>query len=410
MEPEAEAAPEVIGQRVAQLYRELRLHSAAKLQQVLRKEGIRLPLQGINDIVDGTGARQIFRPPAQFPGHVTASRLEDRWAADVISFMSNPVTTEEGTFTDVLVIQDIFSRFLYAYAMQTKREVPDKFEYLLKLEERIPRELNTDRGTEFTSARFQAVVQTYGIKHVFKVGHNDLATVDRAIGVLKTKLAIISAEDGTNWLEELQPTVKAMNRLGNKGLLDNAPYDVEDNDELRFRLRQLNAEMAHENAQLAEKRRAKLEDKQGFRTLMANLGVHTTRRAGQPNWSSDVKQVASTLGGRVYDTEGREYDTRLVMPVPLDSSAVQAVFGGGNKVRDEKRREATNEFRRDLVKLLGSGNLHMGAAAREMKKIPAFHKTLDELRLTFRGFVDLWEDFEVVGRGPAQRVRVRSRK
>ena len=399
--------PDAVGQRVAQLYRELRLPSAAKLQQVLRKEGIQLPLQGIKDIVDGTGARQIFRPPVQFPGHVTASRLEDRWAADVISFMSNPVTTEEGTFTDVLVIQDIFSRFLNAYAMQSKREVPDKLEYLLKLEERIPRELNTDRGTEFTSARFQAVVQKYGIKHVFKVGHNDLATVDRAIGVLKTKLAIISAEDGTNWLEELQPTVKAMNRLGNRGLLDNAPYDVEHDDELRFRLRQLNAEMAHENAQLAEKRRAKLEDKRGFRTLMANLGVHTLRRAGLPNWSSDVKQVASTLGGRVYDTEGGSHDTRLVLPVPLDSSPVQAIFGGGNRVRDEKRREATAEFRHDLVTLLGSGDLHLGTAAREMKKQQNFNRKLDELRLTFRGFVDLWPDFEIIGRGPAQRVRVK---
>ena len=123
--------------------------------------------------------------------------------------------------------------------------------------------------------------------------------------------------------------------------------------------------MAHENAQLAEKRRVKLEDKQGFRTLMANLGVHTLRRTGMPNWSSDVKQVASTLGGKVYDQEGRAYDTRLVMPVP-ESSPVQTIFGGGNRVRDEKRREATSEFRRDLAKLLGAGDLHLGTAAREM--------------------------------------------
>ena len=77
-------------------------------------------------------------------------------------------------------------------------------------------------------------------------------------------------------------------------------------DELRFKLRQLNAEMAHDNAQLAEQRNVKLEDKQGFKTLMANLGVHKLRRANMPNWSSDVKQVASTLGGKVYDKEGRE--------------------------------------------------------------------------------------------------------
>ena len=73
--------------------------------------------------------------------------------------------------------------------------------------------------------------------------------------------------------------------------------------------------MAHENAQMAEKRRAKLEDKQGFRTLVANLGVHTLRRAGLLKWSSDIKQVASTMGGKVYDTEGRIFDTRLVPPV-----------------------------------------------------------------------------------------------
>ena len=38
-------------------------------------------------------------------------------------------------------------------------------------------------------------------------------------------------------------------------------------------------------------------------------------------------------------------------------------------MRDEKRREATNEYRHDLVMLLGAGDLHLGTAAREMKKI-----------------------------------------
>ena len=94
----------------------------------------------------------------QFPGHVTASRREDRWVADVISLMSNPVETD-GTFTNVLVIQDIFSRFLWAYAMQSKREVPEHFESLINTESRVPRELNTDRGTELTSAKLQALMQ-----------------------------------------------------------------------------------------------------------------------------------------------------------------------------------------------------------------------------------------------------------
>ena len=50
---------------MAALYRELGQPSAPKLQAVLRKQGIFLPLQGIKDIVDDTGARQIFKPPVK---------------------------------------------------------------------------------------------------------------------------------------------------------------------------------------------------------------------------------------------------------------------------------------------------------------------------------------------------------
>ena len=81
---------------MAALYRELGQPSAPKLQAVLRKQGIFLPLQGIRDIVDDTGARQIFRPPVKYPGHVTAARMEDRWAADVNSFMSRPANATTG--------------------------------------------------------------------------------------------------------------------------------------------------------------------------------------------------------------------------------------------------------------------------------------------------------------------------
>ena len=70
--------------------------------------------------------------------------------------------------------------------------------------------------------------------------------------------------------------------------------------------------------------------------------------------------MASTLGGKVSGSEGKEYDTRLVLPVPLESTPVQTILGGGNKVRDENRRESTSEYRHDLIKLLGAGGPTFG--------------------------------------------------
>ena len=176
-----------------------------------------------------------------------------------MSFESRPV---EG-FTNVLLIQDVFSRFLWASPMGSKKETTRAFRTHLNVTGRVCRELSTDKGTEFTSAEFQGLVAEEGIHHRFKVALNDLSTIDRAMGVLKDRIAVIAAEAGDSWLDALQTAVNAHNSLDAKALLDNAPEDVAQDDELRFRLRQENADRRHENVELATKRREKLEAEGG---------------------------------------------------------------------------------------------------------------------------------------------------
>ena len=165
-----------------------------------------------------------------------------------------------------------------------------------------------------------------GIYLRFKVALNDLSIIDRAMGVLKDRIAVIAAEAGDSWLDALQTAVNARNSLDAKSLLDNAPEDVEGDDELRFRLRQENARKRQENVELAIKRKEKLEAEGGFRTLLQKEGVK--RRTGLPNWSSDVRQVAKAMGGVVYDQQGEKHDTRKVLPVPAASSGIMEVFRG----------------------------------------------------------------------------------
>ena len=174
-------------QMIRELYTELAFPTNKRLQSALLKEGIKVSLNDIKNITSTTGSRQILQPPPSYQGNITSRKIDDRWAADLLSFESRPASRPTSTFRHVLLVQDIFSRFLWAEAFSTKTQVTAAFERILN-RGRIPRELNTDKGSEFTSREFQTMLDRRRIQHELKVGLNDIATLDRAMGVLKTCL------------------------------------------------------------------------------------------------------------------------------------------------------------------------------------------------------------------------------
>ena len=168
---------EALGERVATLYKELSYPSEAKFKAALGKRGIQVPHEFVRQLVGEQGSRQLFAPPPRFTGKVTAQRVDERWSADVIDFQSK--TKDKNAPVYVLLVQDIFSRFLFAAALRSKAEVESAFLRLLRNTKRKPAELNTDSGSEFTSASFQSLLQREGIYHVIKEAPQDLATLCR---------------------------------------------------------------------------------------------------------------------------------------------------------------------------------------------------------------------------------------
>jgi len=83
---------------------------------------------------------------------VYSAKLDDRWAADLIDYTSQPV----GKTTHVLIVQDIFSRFIWTAAMSGTAQTTEAFQKILDTG-RSPRELNTDKAGEWTNTRFQAL-------------------------------------------------------------------------------------------------------------------------------------------------------------------------------------------------------------------------------------------------------------
>ena len=118
-------------QRIRELYTELAFPTNKRLQSALLKEGIKVSLNDIKNITSTTGSRQILQPPPSYRGNITSRKIDDRWAADLLSFESRPATRPTATYRHVLLAHDIFSRFLWAEAFSTKTQVTAAFERIL---------------------------------------------------------------------------------------------------------------------------------------------------------------------------------------------------------------------------------------------------------------------------------------
>ncbi|MDP6126001.1 MAG: hypothetical protein QGH20_09640, partial [Candidatus Latescibacteria bacterium] len=136
--------PEELGRRIAAIYREMSYPGATRFRAALRKRGINVSAEFVKEIVADQGTRQLFAPPPRFTGFVTSRHVDERWACDLMDFSAK---STKGSPVRVLIVQDIFSRFLFAKAIRYKAEVRAAFERLLEDTNRKPEELNSDRGT-----------------------------------------------------------------------------------------------------------------------------------------------------------------------------------------------------------------------------------------------------------------------
>ena len=394
---EPDETPEELGRKVASLYRDMSYPSAAKFKAALRKKQINVSMDFINDVVADQSVRQLTAPAPKFTGHVTSRKIDARWMGDLMDYTAKSV---KGSPQHVLIIQDVFSRFIFAKALKSKADVTAAFSRIVEETGRKCEELNTDRGSEFTSSTFQSRLRDLGIPHRLKVGPQDLATLDRAIGTLRATLSRRTAEGGT-WWEELDAAVKSINNSEHAALFMQEPGEVKDDEDLRFDLRYHNAEMASENQELAKKRGDKLVAKSAFRTLLP-LKTGFRRRAGQQNWSEKIHTVDRIESGRVVDTDGNSFPMSTVLPIAGTTvpSAASSFAQGGNTKVDEKRRIALRPWLRDMMDIIRSDSgISINMLSRRMRDKPGFSDALKAQRATVTQAVKLYPEIRIEKKG-----------
>ena len=242
----------------------------------------------------------------------------------------------------ILVVQDVFSRKIWARPLRTKRpeEVASAFASILQEAGTKAQELVVDKGGEFRKD-FRDYVTAQGIQLNTKTSQRQISTLDSAIGSLKSALVRdLRRARADDWVSRLSKVVAGQNNVPRKDYLDGkTPASVEGDEALQKKLEAKNREYNQHNRKRIQEREAQLLEAGYFRVMLDR--PLNFARGFKPKWSDEVHKVASTNWDEVVDSTGKTYKTKFTLPVPdhaetLPPSRIEA--GRPTQAEDRKNR------------------------------------------------------------------------
>ena len=368
--------------QLSKLWEDLAAPSAKVFMQALRSRGIQVRASDVRDFIASKSERQILQPGNRFTGKIAAFDKHDRWAADIISYVSRPVVQTGKEYKYILVVQDMFSRYLWTAPLVSVADTTEAFERMVK--SIAPRALVVDRGVEFRAAKFQAVCAKHDITLEYKEtqdGNGPTSRLDAAIGQFKRiSVRLQELGKGKTWMDVVYKATNAFNS-SHHGATDAPPNSM--SDSVILEQRKENAAHAAHNDREIRARKAKLLKMGGFRTLNPKKrGLR--RRADAETWGRRIHTVVSfPRAARVVDEDGLEFATKRVLAVPLDSTPLEAKTTVEDKLRP---------YAEDMRELLPEGQAAFAARIQESLTRPGLEAVLRGAKLTTAAFIDMFPD------------------
>ena len=142
---------------LSQLWEELAAPSATAFLKALRARWISAREADVREFGSSKSQRQIIQTGVKSTGKIVAHYPDDRWAADVINYTSRPAERNKKKFAHALIVQDMFSRYLWTAEMSSVPDTTATSTKILESTDRRPRMLTTDKGPEFVANSFEEV-------------------------------------------------------------------------------------------------------------------------------------------------------------------------------------------------------------------------------------------------------------
>ena len=167
---------------------------------------------------------------------VNVSGLDDQWDMDLMDMTK--YVKENNDMAFVLVVIDIFSKFLWLRSLKDKRgsTVSIALADIFKTG-RQPNRIRSDKGQEFKAKPVQMLLQRRGIKHIFAQNTEVKANyAERVIKTIKTKITrYFTYKQSYRYIDKLQQFATSYNKT-HHSTIDKEPISVNKNNEEEVRL------------------------------------------------------------------------------------------------------------------------------------------------------------------------------
>lgn len=344
---------------VKAVYEELNFPGLSTLLRVLEQRGIAHTREEVEKLVKGDTARQVQAPAPLPEGKIASDGPNDLWFADLVDLTQAP--SADGKLPKaaekyVLLVQDVFSRFLWGRALKTKqpKEVARAFQGILEEAKTTPQKLTVDKGGEF-QADFAALAKRAGIDLVVKSSLRQISTLDSAMGKLKRAMVRDLRRARTdNWASRLQKVIAGQNKVPNADYLEGkAPAAVANDVELRQELQEKNQEYNEHNRERIYDREARLNETGYFRVLRNR--PQSFARGFKPIWGEKVHKLASTRWDEVTDVDGNTFKTKFALPVsaPEEAPPPSRVEAGRPAQAEDRKRRVLGSLATEVKRWMG---------------------------------------------------------
>lgn len=213
--------------------------------------------------------------------HVIMKDIDDLWQADLIDMQS--ISKENKNYRYILAVIDTFSKYAWAFPMRskTKEDVCNSFKTLLD-KGRVPKNLQTDNGTEFYNNKFQKLMTSYHINHYSTFSTKKASIVERFIRTLKSKVyKEFTLKGNYNWVNNtLNDVIYKYNHTHHR-TINEIPANVDNNNKKTILERYL---------KLLKNDNLKSKYKVGDYVRISKY-KGTFEKGYTPNWSTEIFKI-----------------------------------------------------------------------------------------------------------------------
>lgn len=256
----------------------------------ITQHDIKTWLEGNESYTMNRAVKKVQRRP-----RVVVSGIDDQFEADLASFDQKHVIEQNDGIKYLLVVIDVFSRYLWIKPLKNKSasNVVNAFKSIFAKSKRIPRRIRTDRGSEFTSAVTRSFFSKKGVHQMFTSNELQANYVERVIKTIKSKISRQFEPKSRNfrYIDKLQDVVDSYNKTWHSGIRSK-PKDVNKKNESRLWWQMYWPEEVLDESSKKKKKKLSFRFKKDDIVRMS-LRKEPFRREYDERWTGEVFRVES---------------------------------------------------------------------------------------------------------------------